>query len=418
MKVEAQDAFGKWYVAKSSRRIRHVEQWEIKVSSSRYGDTRKKRQKVFAIGDRVQAKWEDGRMYFGRVLQVYPDSVHVAFDDGVEHTTPIASVRKRKEEKVSEGCIATPVKRARVHPVKRHNPPGSPPSSPITNPKRVRPPTQQYLNDSTDGESDVEDDSLEDHRNTTPGDTPEPMAALVVTQERRPKRGRPRGRKVVKNESLEKVVYMESCTVVPATEHDLMVPVEAKEPCSWRTERVCTDQSLAAGGQREVCTDQSLAAGGQREVCTDQSLAAGGQREVCTDLPTPRRQRRKTAAVDNTPREPYRLRQGGKVKDASEESPALYGEGSSAPSSHVEAPTLVPGLPDIVAEPRPSLATDNSAQASLSPPLATIEGDSQVMTSSEMTSSEMTSFEAVERKDEATSSVPECWRDGGSGEEE
>lgn len=71
------------------------------------------------------------------------------------------------------------------------------------------------------------------------------------------------------------------------------------------------------------------------------------------------------------------------------------------------APTLVPGLPDIVAEPRPSLATDNSAQASLSPPLATIEGDSQVMTSSEMTSSEMTSFEAVERKDEATSSVPE-----------
>ena len=329
---------------------------------------------------------------------------------------------------MSEGCIATPVKRARVHPVKRHNPPGSPPSSPITNPKRVRPPTQQYLNDSTDGESDVEDDSLEDHRNTTPGgesnlinssppggecthassspprgewsctissphvgecshtnevalseDTPEPMAALVVTQERRPgKRGRPRGRKVVKNESLEKVVYMESCTVVPATEHDLMVPVEAKgemsvehnankqevkeeevkeevkeeqmnEPClseltaspdqslaAGGQREVCTDQSLAAGGQREVCTDQSLAAGGQREVCTDQSLAAGGQREVCTDLPTPRRQRRKTAAVDNTPREPYRLRQGGKVKDASEESPALYGEGSSAPSSHVE----------------------------------------------------------------------------------
>ena len=26
----------------SSRRIRHVEQWEIEVSSSRYGDTRKK----------------------------------------------------------------------------------------------------------------------------------------------------------------------------------------------------------------------------------------------------------------------------------------------------------------------------------------------------------------------------------------
>lgn len=23
------------------------------------------------IGDRVQAKWEDGKMYFGKVLQVY-----------------------------------------------------------------------------------------------------------------------------------------------------------------------------------------------------------------------------------------------------------------------------------------------------------------------------------------------------------
>ena len=23
------------------------------------------------VGDRVQAKWEDGKMYFGKVLQVY-----------------------------------------------------------------------------------------------------------------------------------------------------------------------------------------------------------------------------------------------------------------------------------------------------------------------------------------------------------
>ena len=70
------------------------------------------------------------------------------------------------------------------------------------------------------------------------------------------------------------------------------------------------------------------------------------------------------------------------------------------------APTLVPGLPDIVAEPRPSVATDNSAQTSLSPPLATIEGSSQE-DSQVMTSSEMTSFEAVKRKDEATSSIQE-----------
>lgn len=26
---------------------------------------------VYMIGDRVQAKWEDGKMYFGKVLQVY-----------------------------------------------------------------------------------------------------------------------------------------------------------------------------------------------------------------------------------------------------------------------------------------------------------------------------------------------------------
>ena len=71
------------------------------------------------IGDRVQAKWEDGKMYFGKVLQVYEgieqmiscvygaktclclyiclcsDTVDVLFDDGVEYTAPFRAVRRR-----------------------------------------------------------------------------------------------------------------------------------------------------------------------------------------------------------------------------------------------------------------------------------------------------------------------------------
>ena len=30
---------------------------------------------VYIVGDRVQAKWDDGKMYFGKVLQVHEGMV-------------------------------------------------------------------------------------------------------------------------------------------------------------------------------------------------------------------------------------------------------------------------------------------------------------------------------------------------------
>eukprot|EP00731_Ephydatia_muelleri_P034746 Em0074g18a len=222
----------------------------------------------------------------------------------------VACIRKgtfkstQKKRRCLKAALLHQVKRARVHPVKRHNPQGLLPPLPSLT-QREFSTHSAVLNDSTDGESDVEDDSLE----------------------------------------------------------DIEIP--------------------------------------------------------------PQEARRKTAAVDNTPREPYRLRQGGKVKDASEESPALYGEGSSAPHHMWKGPDYNFFLwkstnsraraSDIVAEPRPSLATDNSAQASLSPPLATIEGDSQVMTSSEMTSSEMTYLRLLREKTRQLVVSQRCWRGWGSG---
>ena len=76
-------------------------------------------------GDRVQAKWEDGRMYYGKILRVHSGQsvsinseeqehtlnekylnvccvvllflgeADILFDDGVEYTAPLSSVRKR-----------------------------------------------------------------------------------------------------------------------------------------------------------------------------------------------------------------------------------------------------------------------------------------------------------------------------------
>jgi len=44
----------------------------------------------------VQARWEDGRMYFGKVLRINKDMmVDVLFDDGVRYRAPLTEVRKR-----------------------------------------------------------------------------------------------------------------------------------------------------------------------------------------------------------------------------------------------------------------------------------------------------------------------------------
>lgn len=52
---------------------------------------------VFAIGDRVQAKWEDGRMYFGRVLQVYAGMCR---EHGAMYCTGVCSVSVVKRQYV------------------------------------------------------------------------------------------------------------------------------------------------------------------------------------------------------------------------------------------------------------------------------------------------------------------------------
>lgn len=235
---------------------------------------------------------------------------------------------------MSEGSIITPkssLKVSQLRATKRHCPLGSPPSSPILIPKRVRPRAQQYLNDSTDGESDMGEDPTgntpgKDHtvtNNSTPGEDhtlntvsdhkPEDMGTSteLVFQENHcvpviMKRGRPRVHKKRDMTSAEVIgasqsssVEMSQCKrmVGQGTEEEGLKELDTEEIVMEGEEKVFVVDSSEVTSKAEPCL-------GHRIEDTKQSHG-----EDATKCPTPRRLRRKHGEVS---REPYRLRQGAK----------------------------------------------------------------------------------------------------------
>ncbi|CAI8036315.1 PHD finger protein 20-like protein 1 [Geodia barretti] len=173
MRVEAKDSYGKWFRAKVVEKdeetgevVVHFDGW-----SSRYDElihigegrlrplsqeqlqkaSRTCKHKPVGVGDRVQARWHDGRMYYGRVLKLLNQMAVVLFDDGVEYTAPINAVRKRKVdpspvssrgEGSSQGPPGISQRKRRL--IERRGredsasqPSTSPPSSPLFAPKRI-----------------------------------------------------------------------------------------------------------------------------------------------------------------------------------------------------------------------------------------------------------------------------------------
>jgi hypothetical protein len=173
VRVEAKDCYGKWFCAKVVEKDEETEEIVIHFDgwSSRYDElvhigegrlrhlsreqlqktSRTCKHKPVGVGDRVQARWHDGRMYYGRVLKLLNQMAVVLFDDGVEYTAPINAVRKRKVEpspvssrgeSSSLGLPGISERKRRL--IERRGredsasqPSTSPPSSPLFAPKRI-----------------------------------------------------------------------------------------------------------------------------------------------------------------------------------------------------------------------------------------------------------------------------------------